>query len=74
MANASVTPTQSHEIPSLAPLTTVSDISVAAYTSVGRGAVTAHDDVMISDTPEDLIRESLQRDLIAGDWFISTQL
>ena len=43
------------EIPSLAPLTTVSDISVAAYTSVGRGEVTTHDNVTIPEEPE--IRE-----------------
>ena len=40
------------EIPSLAPLTTVSNISVAAYTSVGRGEVTTHDNVMTPEEPE----------------------
>ena len=43
------------EIPSLAPLTTVSDISVTAYTSVGPGEVTTHDSVVTPEEPQ--IRE-----------------
>ena len=43
------------ELPNQLPGTTVSDISVAAYTSVGRGNVTAHDNVVTPDPP--LIRE-----------------
>ena len=39
------------EIPSLAPLTTVSNISVAAYTSASRGEVTTHDSVVTPEEP-----------------------
>ena len=43
------------ELPNQLPGTTVSGISVSAYTSVGRGNVTAHDNVVTPDPP--LIRE-----------------
>ena len=42
----------SFEILSLTPLTTVSDMSVAAYTSVGQGKVTTHDSVVTPDGPK----------------------